>query len=223
MFEVILGKNQLTIDISFDIFNSLRFPIHWDSTSLEDFIPELTDYIGYDVPLSARFRNIGAPRFIFNKHEMQIKYSLEVEVWDKDFKELYMTFKYHDIEIDFDMWLEGMNVMTEWYTIKMDHAEVTSDVVDNLERTHANRRITHFFNLAWDLIIPWANEMQPYGVSYFTIPEVLVDLVKIKDLKMAVRDNYFSFTLDPEFIIKTPDQRSHRRVLSSKVGGLDFT
>merc|ERR1712046_223913 len=103
------------------------------------------------------------------------------------------------------MWLDGMNLRTEWFSIEMDHAEVSSDIVDNLERIHANHRITQFFNMAFDMIIPWANDIQPYGVSYFTIPEVLVDLVRIKNLKMAVRDNYFSFTLDPEFLIKTPN------------------
>ena len=112
-----------------------------------------------------------------------------------------MTFKYHDIEINFDMWLDGMSINTEWYTIKMDHAEVTSDIVDNLERIHANRRITHFFNMAFDMILPWVNEFRPEGVAVIPVPETLADLVRIRDLKMAVRENYFAFTCDPEFII----------------------
>jgi len=67
MFEVILGKNQIINDMPHHYLNSIKFPIHWDSTTLEQFIPDLTDYIGYDVPLSARMKNIGAPRFIYNK------------------------------------------------------------------------------------------------------------------------------------------------------------
>lgn len=217
IFEIILGKNQISIDIANSIFNKIRFPIHWDSTNLEDFIPELTDYIGYDVPLSARFLNIGAPRFIFNKQEMKIKFSMEVQVFDEDFKEHFLTFKYYDLIVDFDMWLENMNLQTEWFSIEMDHAEVTSDIVDNLERTHANKRITQFFNYAFDMILPWVNQARPYGVSYYPIPDVFVDFVRIKDLKMAVRDNYFSFTLDPEFLIKTPEYRqNHPYVLGSK-------
>jgi len=115
-----------------------------------------------------------------------------------------MTIQYHDVHIDFDLWLEDMNVLTEWYTIKMDHAEIKSDIVENLERSHANKRVTEYFNYAFGMIIPWANEFHPYGVSSIPIPETIVDLVHIKNLKMAVRDNYFSFTLDPEFIMKTP-------------------
>lgn len=197
MFEVILGKQQITIDLPYDYLVSIKFPIHWDSTTLEQFIPDLTDYIGYDVPLSARFRNMGAPRFIFSREEMKIKYNCEVEVWNDDFSDYIMTIKYFDVEIDFDMWLEGMTINTEWNSIKMGHAEVKSDVVDNLERVHADKRVTRFFNMAWRMIIPWVNEMRPYGVAEIPIPENLHDLILIRDLKMAVRDNYFSFTLDP--------------------------
>jgi hypothetical protein len=43
------------------------FPIRWDSNTLESFIPDFTSYVGYDVPLSARIKNLGAPRFVLNK------------------------------------------------------------------------------------------------------------------------------------------------------------
>jgi hypothetical protein len=172
---------------------------------LEEFIPEFTDYVGYDVPLSARLKNLGAPRFIYNKQEMKIKYSCEVEVWNGDFTDYIMTLKYYDIEIVFDMWLEGMTLNTEWYKVQMDRAEVTSDVVDNLERVHANKRVTKFFNRAFQMILPWVNEFRPYGVAAIPIPDTLVDLIRIRDLKLAIRDNYFSFTLDPEFIIQSPE------------------
>lgn len=107
----------------------VEFPIHWDSTTLENFIPDFTSQVGYDVPLSARIKNLGAPRFIFDKEEMNIKFGMEVEVWDEDFREYFLSIKYHDVIIDFDMWLEGMNVLTDWNTIKMDHAEINSDML----------------------------------------------------------------------------------------------
>lgn len=67
------------------------------------------------------------------------------------------------------------------------------------------------------MILPWANKHKPYGVSSFVIPEYLVDLVHIRDLKMAVRDNYFSFTMDPEFIMKATqaERRQNLYVLAS--------
>ena len=72
MFQVILGHNHIDIDLPYDYLKKVQFPIRWDSTTLEQFIPDLTDYIGYDVPLSARMRNIGAPRFIYNKENIII-------------------------------------------------------------------------------------------------------------------------------------------------------
>ena len=65
------------------------------------------------------------------------------------------------------------------------------------------------------MIIPWANEFHPKGVTSIPIPDTLVDLVHIRKLKMAVRDNYFSFTLDPEFIMKTHNDRRQLSVRST--------
>jgi len=140
---------------------------------------------------------------------------MEVEVWDEDFSDNFLTIKYHDVDIDFDIWLEDMTVLTYCNSIKMDHAEISSDLVKNLERTHANKRVTRFFNQAFDMIIPWANEFHPKGVTSIPIPDTLVDLVHIRKLKMAVRDNYFSFTLDPEFIMKTHNDRRQLSVKST--------
>lgn len=127
----------------------VKFPIHWDSSTLESFVPDFTSYAGYDTPLSAKIKNYGAPRFIFNREEMKIKYSMEIEVWDEDFSQKFLSIFLHDMHIDFDMWLEGMFVYTEWNHIKMDHAEVKSDMIENLERTHANKHVTDFFNYAF--------------------------------------------------------------------------
>ena len=66
------------------------------------------------------------------------------------------------------------------------------------------------------MIVPWVNDLHPYGVSKIPVPDTLVDLVRIKDLKMAVRDNYFAFTLDPEFIMKAnSNERRHLAVRST--------
>jgi len=113
ILEVILAENQIAMDIPQAYFRKTHFPIPWDSTTLEDFIPDITDFIGYDVPLSARFKNVGAPRFIFNREQMQVNLNMEVELWDEDYQDYFLTIKYHDVHIDFDMWLEGMNLTTE--------------------------------------------------------------------------------------------------------------
>jgi hypothetical protein len=198
--------------MSYKDLKEVEFPLHWDSTTLENFVPDFTSYVGYDVPLSARIKNFGAPRFVFDKENMIVKFSMEVEVWDEDYNDMFLTIKYNDVVIDFDMWLEDMTVLTNWNTIKMDHAEIRSDLVKNLDRSHADKRVTNYFNYAFGMLIPWANEFHPKGVSSIPIPETLVDLVHIRDLKMAVRDNYFSFTLDPQFIMKTHNNRRQLKV-----------
>lgn len=203
MFEVILGKNQIPIDLSYDIITASQFPIAFTSTQLEGAIPDLCDFIGYDVPLSGRFKNVGAPRFVFNNEAMTIKYSMEVEVWDEAFTKQYLTLTYHDIVIDFDMKLKDMHLRTEWHKIQMSHAEVRSDIVTTLAKTRANAKVTNYFNWAFDLIVPWVNELHPTNVSDIPIPTEIDGLVRINDLHMDVRDNYFSFTLDPEFLIKS--------------------
>jgi len=221
MFEVILGKNQIPVDLSYDVITASKFPIAFTSTQLEGAIPDLCDFIGYDVPLSGRFKNAGAPRFVFNDEAMTIKYSLEVEVWDEGFTKQYLTLIYHDVSIDFDMKLEGMTLVTDWRQIQMSHAEVRSDIVTTLAKTHANAKVTNYFNWAFDMIVPWVNEYHPAGVSNVPLPSEVADLVLIKDLHMDVRANYFSFTMDPQFLIKSHPQvgaiQEHRRVLASQL------
>jgi len=45
----------------------------------------LTEYLGYDIKLSARFKNLGAPKFMMKKDKLKIVYSLEVGVYDEEF------------------------------------------------------------------------------------------------------------------------------------------
>lgn len=72
VLEAVLGHNQLSKEASYQTIVDSGFPIDWTSTELEGALPSLCDNIGYDVPLSAKFMNRGAPRFIFNKDEMSI-------------------------------------------------------------------------------------------------------------------------------------------------------
>lgn len=206
VLEIVLGKNQLSVDVPYSDLVRINFPIRWDSTNLDNFIPDLTDYIGFDVPLSMRFKNVGAPRFIFNREEANILFNMEVEVWDEHYENYILTIKYHEVHVDFDMWLEGMNLTCNWNTIKMKNAEVTSPVVKNLERVHANQKVTQFFNYAFDIIIPWINEEKPYAVAIIPLPSEIDDMLYIRDLKMAIRQNYFAFTLDPVFIMKATQE-----------------
>lgn len=50
----------------------------WTTTTLDAGIPGLVDIYDYDVPLTTMFRNRGAPRFIFNKSEMKVLFTIEV-------------------------------------------------------------------------------------------------------------------------------------------------
>jgi len=80
-------------------------------------VPGLADYAGWDLPMSAIFKNVGAPRFVFNSEEMSVLFSMEVDYYTEDFSEMLMTITYNDIYIDFDMWLEAMKLKFEWWSI----------------------------------------------------------------------------------------------------------
>jgi len=101
-------------------------------------VPDLTYYTDYDLPMSARFKNNGAPRFIYNDEEMSVLFDMKVEFYDEHFEELIFSINYFDMYIDFDMWLEDMKLKFEWYEIQMGSAHVSSNIIENLEETNAD-------------------------------------------------------------------------------------
>jgi len=103
MFEVLLGGNVIQTDISYNTFTKYNFPMDFTSTVLDSAVPGLVDVIGYDVNLSARFFNRGAPRFIFTKDEMYVTYSLAVEIFNEDFTKKLFKVYYDDVEVKFSM------------------------------------------------------------------------------------------------------------------------
>lgn len=90
------------------------FPIDWTSSQLEGAIPELCEYVGYDMPLSSRFKNLGAPIFTLNKQELRVNFSMQVEVFDENFTSNFLTITFENIIIDFTMKVEKMKIITEW-------------------------------------------------------------------------------------------------------------
>ena len=83
MFEVLLGQQTIRTDISYSTFSKYNFPLDFTSTVLDSAVPGLVDVIGYDINLSARVFNNGAPRFIFSENEMFVTYSLAVDIYDE--------------------------------------------------------------------------------------------------------------------------------------------
>jgi hypothetical protein len=45
------------------------------------------------------------------------------------------------------------------------------------------------------------NDNDIENVNYFNVPEEITGIMKIKDLKMSIEQNFFSFSMDPEYII----------------------
>ena len=92
---------------------------------MEGAIPSLCDAIGYDIPLSVKFSNDGAPMFIFTKNEMSIHFNMLVEVFDKDLKSKYLDLHYENMEIKFKMQLlQNMTLMVDWENVQMQNAYV---------------------------------------------------------------------------------------------------
>jgi hypothetical protein len=100
------------------------------------------------------------------------------------------------------MKLENMVLITDWKSIKMSRATVSSPLDLNLEKNHADTHVTRFFNNAFDLILSWVNSYHPQNVNTIPIPREIPELLIINDMHMDVRENYFSFTMDPFFIVK---------------------
>jgi hypothetical protein len=99
--------------------------------------------------MSVVFKNLGAPRFVFNSEEMSILFSMEVDYYLEDYSEKLMTISYNDIYIDFDMWLEGMMLKVDWWSIRMGSAHVDSDVIEDLEYSNADKHVEDYFNWAF--------------------------------------------------------------------------
>ena len=105
------------------------FPIDWTSTQLEGAVPSLCESIGYDVPLSTKFSNEGAPRFIFSQNEMQIHYDMMVEVWDQEYRTRFLDLHFHELVIKFKMQLlSNMTLMVDWESIQLQEAHINSYV-----------------------------------------------------------------------------------------------
>ena len=175
------------------------------SDSLENAIPGLTDAIGYDVKLSARFKNVGAPRIEFKKHRTLIHYSMVVEIFDEDFEQKYLDIVFNEVNVEMRLHLQDMLISTEWNSVTMKNAEVHSDLLPDINKDRANKAVTDFFNGSLFFILPWINENPIKNVSQFVVPSEVPNVVRIHDLKLDVRDNYINLLLDPEFITEIPE------------------
>jgi hypothetical protein len=113
-----------------------------------------------------------------------------------------MTITYNDIYIDFDMWLENMMLKVDWWSIKMGSAHVDSDVIEDLEASNADKHVEDYFNWAFEFILTWVNDNEIENVSYFNMPEEIPGLMKIRDLKMSIEENFFKFSSGVEFTIE---------------------
>lgn len=91
-----------------------NFPIEWTSTQLEGAVSGLCDAIGFDVPLSVRVMNQGAPRFIFRKDHVNIQFNMQVDVFSQDYSEKYLEIHYKNLEIDFFMTLDENDCQDKW-------------------------------------------------------------------------------------------------------------
>jgi len=125
MFEVILGQDMIQVDIPYWIFSANNFPLDFTSTTMEAAVPGLTDVIGFDVPMSARFYNRGAPRFIFTKNEMYVTFNLAVDYFDENFTKKMFKIYYDNVEVKFDMVLENnFELNVNWESITMEDARL---------------------------------------------------------------------------------------------------
>ena len=117
MFSVLLGDYQIDIDVPYSFFEDNNFPIKWTSDNLEAAVPGLCDAVGYEKKLSSKFRNFGAPKFIFKKNLITIVFDMEVDLYDEAYENKYLTFIFRDVSIEFDARVKDTTVTTDWRSI----------------------------------------------------------------------------------------------------------
>jgi len=183
-------------------FKEYGFPLDFTSTTLDSAVPGLVDLVGYDVELSARFVNRGAPRFLFKKDEMYVIYNLTVEIWDELFSKRLFKVHYTDIETSFSMVLENsFELNVDWISVSMKSAQV--DNCENLlkirNQERANQHIVDFFTWSFDLILPWVQYKKPPGLSQFNLPENIPNLLRFKHITLSVEKNFLNFGMDLVF------------------------
>ena len=199
MFEVVLGSGTIEIDISYQQMQDNHFPIDWTSTQLEGAVDGICDAIGYDIPLSARFINEGAPRFVLTKDDLSVRYNMLVEVYDENFNEKYLDMHFKDVFVKFDMNLnDDFLLQVDWNDIEMDKATIDSHV--DLRHPHIDEvHVMKFFNWIFELILPWVNEYHPENISRFHLPRDFPGIVHVNSVRMSIEDEYLSFGMDPVF------------------------
>lgn len=108
----------------YSAFAANQFPLDFTSTTMEAAVPGLTEVIGFDVPLSARFFNRGAPRFIFTKDEMYVTYNLAVDIYNEDFSRKLFKLYFDNVEVKFDMKLDNFLLTVDWEQVSMQNARL---------------------------------------------------------------------------------------------------
>ena len=217
MFEVLLGNNVVQTDIPYSKFSEYNFPLDFTSTVLDSAVPGLVDVIGYDVSLSARFFNRGAPRFIFTKDEMFVTYNLALEVFNEDFSKKLFRVYYDDVEVTFDMELyKSFELNVEWETVTMGKVrmEDSEELFSIRDQERADQHMQDFFDWTLDFVLPWIQVKKPKGLCKFDIPVTIPGLLKFNSIELEVRKNYLDFGIDLWF--STYFKEEWRTVQSSR-------
>jgi len=102
--------------------NDINFPMDWTTTALEGAFPGLTDEFGYDNPVTTVFKNVGAPRFVFKKGELQLEFTMQVEIYIDD--KWVNTVTFRDMLLDFDMKIEDFWLKVDWKKVTLAQVEI---------------------------------------------------------------------------------------------------
>ena len=147
---------------------------------MEGAIPQFTKYVGEDVDLNAIFRNIGAPKFInYGEKAMSVRFSMEVDLFDENYDQLFATLQFFDVVIEMDMWLEGLTLNFNWKEINMESAQVSTSRIpaEVLEEYDADQHVENYFNWSFDLILPWMQNSRVKNVNSFELPKKIPGII----------------------------------------------
>lgn len=198
MWQVLLGQNIITIDLSaskLGAVEDLPFKLTTSSVFVDALAPGIASVIG-NIPFSIRLRNVGAPEFEFDPDMIKMVFSFEFELWNADMTERWMKLRVNGLEASFTMRLDDKRTLwVDWVAFNFRDVRA-EEYKDGLTKTSTTSSADTLLKLFKELIA-WNKSKHPWGVGRFEIPENIAGIMILKDLEMQILQHYIRFAMDP--------------------------
>jgi hypothetical protein len=187
-----------------------KFPFDWTSTQLDGIVQGITDVLGYDIPISVVFGNVGAPRFMVKKDEQTVIFNVSMAMYPdhKIYEEhRILTAFINNVEVKFGVNFEYTDqtfITFDWRNITLGSANVdlgplvNESINNNIKINTQTTGVLKWFEWALQFILPWVNKYHPMNISNFLIPTHF-DTLDIQNFQVDIFDYFISMSMNPVF------------------------